>query len=871
MLADSDLGQDDAELVYANASGDRTSLYVVQSHDEKKANKRVLNILRVRNELSQLTLISPSGDAHTKDAIIVKPYRSPFGLFRRTGLPPVARWGERWFLFPSRWSLFAIPVIKRLKRAIADDLARGLQPALITCLPAHDLCLVGLACKKAYPSLRWIIDWQDLWSYDPNYFDRVPTPLKGRIRRLERRALSNADHHVTTNARAARVLVEHYGVQESDVTPILHPYDEDDIRAAALCAKPPQSTARSSLKIGFLGTLFKPPRVPGLEVVGALANVRRNGLPIELHVVGDTGRQRPDALPIEFQDFLHMHPRLPSAESLQLVSSCDVLLLVLADLLNSRVVLSIKLPQYLLLGRPIVAIVPEDSTVADIVRETQSGVVVAPGLGLDMRLLATLKAIASGSDKGYRSIAAPPWMAAEQLELKWSAVIKDAPRMNSSITNVSGVDRTKSLSSVSNAQASTTTLRVLMLTSDHFPPFRPAAKAIFTDEFARRGHRVDWLLQAEDMREPVGEIGWGLGVATVCATNDGQNRWSRFRKHLADILNDLKVVSRLKRDRYDLVQVKDKYLGALVALLVARIRRVPFLYWLAYPHGDAAIRSAETGIARYRWQRMAKGMVYRWLLYSVILPRADHIFVQSEQMRIDLTAEGIPRARMTPVPSSVDLDRIRQAELLPPMKKPPGELWITYLGTLIRLRKLDFLIRAFAIVRARHPSANLYLVGFGEDPSDEECLLEEARKQGVADAVVITGRLPMEEAWRYVRASDVCVSPYYPTAILKSTSPTKLVEYFALGRAAVCNDHPEQSQVAESSGGALCTRWVESEFADAIGKLLDDPIAARLMGTCGRRYVQEQRSSRQLADVVEDVYWKVIRDHASTSVFASAE
>ena len=56
---------------------------------------------------------------------------------------------------------------------------------------------------------------------------------------------------------------------------------------------------------------------------------------------------------------------------------------------------------------------------------------------------------------------------------------------------------------------------------------------------------------------------------------------------------------------------------------------------------------------------------------------------------------------------------------------------------------------------------------------------------GVAASVIFTGQLPRQEALRYVQDADVCVSPFYPTAVLNSTSPTKLVEYMAMGKAVI--------------------------------------------------------------------------------------
>jgi glycosyltransferase involved in cell wall biosynthesis len=95
------------------------------------------------------------------------------------------------------------------------------------------------------------------------------------------------------------------------------------------------------------------------------------------------------------------------------------------------------------------------------------------------------------------------------------------------------------------------------------------------------------------------------------------------------------------------------------------------------------------------------------------------------------------------------------------------------------------------------------------------------------------------------------VSPFFPSPILNSTSPTKVVEYMLMGRAVVANDHPEQRLVIDQSGGGLCVPYDEAAFAQAIVRLLDSPQLAQEMGERGRRYVIEHRAYHAIADLVE--------------------
>jgi glycosyltransferase involved in cell wall biosynthesis len=396
-------------------------------------------------------------------------------------------------------------------------------------------------------------------------------------------------------------------------------------------------------------------------------------------------------------------------------------------------------------------------------------------------------------------------------------------------------------------------LDILFVTSDLYPPFRPAAKAVFAEGLAARGHRIDWLLQAAEPSSPSGEQHFKGGMAYIAPTNAGASRLARIKRHFANVWNDFRVFGLLKRHRYSLVQIKDKYLGALLAIAAAKIYGVPVFYWLAYPHGEASLYAARNGVARYRLIYQLRGALQRFLLYRVIMPACTHVFVQSEQMRRDVAREGIPLESMTAVPSSLNL-RDLDARAGPETDEAVSPPTVVYLGTLLRERQLDFLVRAHALVVAALPDAHLKFVGSGWMPDDERLLRGEAERLGLNGNVTITGWLPMPEAWQHVRRAALCVSPYLPVPILRSTSPTKLIEYMALGKPVVANDHPEQADVLGASGAGIVCAWNEQEFAAAIIELLKDPQRCKEMGAAGRRYVAEHRTHWAMVELVASRY-----------------
>ncbi len=400
-------------------------------------------------------------------------------------------------------------------------------------------------------------------------------------------------------------------------------------------------------------------------------------------------------------------------------------------------------------------------------------------------------------------------------------------------------------------------LRILVVAGDTYPATRVDVATLFVKHLASRGHHIDWILQSEAAIERSEVVPWGTGQVWVGRTNIGTSLVSRTTKHVLGILHDLRLFPLMASGRYDIIQVRDKFLSGIFAVIASRLFRKRFVYWLSFPIPEMYMLLAEEAQGLYKILYRIRGAAFKLLLYRLLMPAADHVFVQTDRMLEDVSREGIAKEKMTPVPMGVDIEADLSAVTSQRMI-PDGERTFLYLGTLTRTRHLDFLVRVLAKVRESVPNVKLYVVGGGVAPGDEELLTTEASRLGVSDALVLVGKKPRAVALAYVRDADVCVSPIYPSPIFNCGSPTKLVEYMAMGKAVVANDHPEQLQVLTESLAGYCVPWDEDAFAAAIVRLLNDPAEAKKMGERGARYVAQRRAYGVIADVVEQELVKLV-------------
>jgi glycosyltransferase involved in cell wall biosynthesis len=398
-------------------------------------------------------------------------------------------------------------------------------------------------------------------------------------------------------------------------------------------------------------------------------------------------------------------------------------------------------------------------------------------------------------------------------------------------------------------------MKYLIVTSDKFPPERVDVRVLLAEEMSARGHEIDWLMQSDPPLARSTVQPFDKGNAWVGASCAGQSRRAKAVRQLQAFFHDFRVFGLMRRNHYDFIQVKDKFVGALLALLAARLNKTKFLYWLAFPFPEAWLYHAEHGMSDHPAFDRLRGWLGRILLYRVILPRSDLTFVQSDEMKRAIAANGIPLDKLFPVPMGVRVDLLsKQNEAGCEVVKSPSVL---YLGSMVPARRLEFIIQAFARVVEAVPAATLYMVG-AERAEFVEALRSEARRLRIDHRVVFTSVLPREEALTWVRSADVCLSPLFPTPILNVASSTKLVEYMALGKPVVGNHQPDQTRVIQESGGGLCVPYEVGAFADAVVTLLKKPQLASEMGKKGREYVAKYRTYPRIADSVAEVFQAVV-------------
>jgi len=404
---------------------------------------------------------------------------------------------------------------------------------------------------------------------------------------------------------------------------------------------------------------------------------------------------------------------------------------------------------------------------------------------------------------------------------------------------------------------------ILFIVRDALPPVRADVLTLFGSEMPRYGVRTELVGQG-DLPGPAAP--WPAGAMHVIGSL--RSRCASVCSPLWDLLGLLRVLRASRGKRPGCIQVRDKIASGLLGRLAAAVLRVPFVYWMSFPIVEGfEVRRDEVRHRRglrnsLLWAAHAlRAAASRWVIYRLVLPGARHIFVQSDAMADWLAAKGVERACMTAVPMGVDADLFDRARIAPVRDaRLDGRRVLLYLGRIAQARRSEFLLDVVDELRADVP--DVLLVIAGDAPSSDEMAWMRRRiaERRLERHVLLTGWLPQHTALGYAVRAEVGLSPIPRGVLYDVSSPTKLVEYLALGIPSVANDIPDQQQVIERSGAGLCAPMQARPFADAVRALLADPALAARLAARGPAWVRRHRTYAVLGRDVADVYKKILME-----------
>jgi glycosyltransferase involved in cell wall biosynthesis len=219
-----------------------------------------------------------------------------------------------------------------------------------------------------------------------------------------------------------------------------------------------------------------------------------------------------------------------------------------------------------------------------------------------------------------------------------------------------------------------------------------------------------------------------------------------------------------------------------------------------------------------------------------------------EYLKIDYRVDS---AKIFVVANGVDIDffePLPRADARTALGLEIDPIYVGYLGSFYVWQGLHYIMRAAKLVLAQRPDIKFLIVGKGDETDAIKSFIQEEKMD---HAIVMRPPVSHNQVATYINALDVCLC--YPTKFRSgATSPFKVYEYLACGRAVVVSDI---AGMREEFDGAVA--YAEPESPEALAhvliSLIDNKDARDRLGKRGRAFVEDGHTWRAVAERIVDI------------------
>jgi len=376
-------------------------------------------------------------------------------------------------------------------------------------------------------------------------------------------------------------------------------------------------------------------------------------------------------------------------------------------------------------------------------------------------------------------------------------------------------------------------LRILVVNwQDRQNPYAGGAELHLHEVFGRiaaAGHRVDLLCSGFPGAEPRTELD-GMQVHRVGSRFTFPLYAHRAYRALAAATQYDVVVEDLNK----------------IPLYMRRWRPRKLVVLTHHLFGVTAFREESIPVAAATWlAERPLGLAYAGVPFEAV----------SQSTRDDLIARGIPAETIRVIYNGVDVDT-----LTPDESERSRLPLFSYLGRLKRYKRVDLVIRAFALLEA--PDATLEIAGKGDDRDRLERLVA---RLGLDDRVRFRGYVSEAEKRELLRRSwaTVLASPKEGWGISN-------LESAACGTPVVAADSPGiRESVVDGETGFLVPGSDVAAYAAAMRGLVESPDLVRALGSNARRFAETFTWERAAQETLHHLH-RVVEEGSDGDPFPRA-
>jgi glycosyltransferase involved in cell wall biosynthesis len=262
---------------------------------------------------------------------------------------------------PDARVLWVKPSVSYLEKYIKENNI----DTIVTSGPPHSLHLIGLELKQKL-GVKWFADFRDPWTTIGYHKSLLLSSYAAKKHKeLEYKVLNTADTIIVTSKTTK---TEFQAITNKPISVITNGYDVENVEKQILDEK---------FTLAHIGSFLseRNPQFLWESLVELLKEIPSLKNDLEIKLIGAVSQEVLDAI-AEFKlgDYLNLLGYVSHHEAIAHQKKSQVLLLIEINSEDTKSIIPGKLFEYMVSNRPIIAIGPQGSDFADIIKETNTGV-----------------------------------------------------------------------------------------------------------------------------------------------------------------------------------------------------------------------------------------------------------------------------------------------------------------------------------------------------------------------------------------------------------------------------------------------------------------------------------------------------------------
>ena len=315
-------------------------------------------------------------------------------------------------------------------------------------------------------------------------------------------------------------------------------------------------------------------------------------------------------------------------------------------------------------------------------------------------------------------------------------------------------------------------------------------------------------------------------------------------KDILEFLYNFKIIKYCKNLKADAIY--QRYNGfSFCGAYIAKKKNMPFV--LEFNSSDVwKIKNWKNNDTFLK--RIFKTIYYKIFKLPIVstiekynLNSAAHIVVVSDALKNILLKFGVDENKIIVNPNGIDESKYNPQIKCDDVKQKynlENKIVIGFIGTFGQWHGAENIALAFGKLLKKSPEyknkAKLFMIGDGIRMSAVKKYILEF---GLQENVVLTGLIPQYEGAKFLNACDILINATVPNPDGSEFfgSPTKLFEYMAMGKAIICSDMAQMSEILEQGKTAYMVEPGNiDELATAMKELADDGELRQRLGDSAR-------------------------------------